>query len=109
MYACFDGAGFSLVADTSLMIWQLFRREHFFRGSDNNDQLLKIMKVLGSDGFDAYLKAYDIPFETDITALLHSSVACETCVCTCLYADTLAPVIQGSLGHVLLLLRPNRS
>lgn len=34
------------------------------------------MRVLGSDSFDAYLKTYDIPFETDMEALLHSSVAC---------------------------------
>jgi casein kinase II subunit alpha len=58
------------------MIQQLFHKEHFFRGSDNNDQLLKIMKVLGSDSFDAYLKTYDIPFETDMEALLHSLVPC---------------------------------
>jgi len=66
--------------DYSLDLWStgcmlasmLFRKEHFFRGSDNNDQLLKIMRVLGSDNFDAYLKAYDIPFETDMAALLHS-------------------------------------
>ncbi|KAG1862575.1 kinase-like domain-containing protein [Suillus subalutaceus] len=66
--------------DYSLDLWSvgcmlasmLFRKEHFFRGSDNNDQLLKIMKVLGSDSFDAYLKTYDISFETDMEALLHS-------------------------------------
>lgn len=25
---------------------KIFRKEHFFRGSDNDDQLLKIMKTL---------------------------------------------------------------
>ena len=28
---------------------QLFKRENFFRGRDNDDQLLKIVKVLGTD------------------------------------------------------------
>lgn len=88
------------------MIWQLFRKEHFFRGSDNNDQLLKIMRVLGSDGFDAYLKAYDIPFETDKTALLHSSVVRLS---TCFICSFLAPAIQDSPGHVLLLLKTSSS
>lgn len=48
----------------------LFKREHFFRGSDNNDQLLKIMKALGTDRFDHYLQKYDIHFETECEALL---------------------------------------
>jgi len=48
----------------------IFRKQHFFRGSDNEDQLLKIMRVLGTDRFDAYLKAYDIPFESDLEDLL---------------------------------------
>ncbi len=64
--------------DYSLDLWSLgcmfasmiFRREHFFRGSDNNDQLLKIMKALGTEKFDHYLHKYDIHFETDTNALL---------------------------------------
>ncbi|KAJ7830957.1 kinase-like domain-containing protein [Mycena leptocephala] len=51
--------------DYSLDLWStgcmfaamIFRKQHFFRGSDNEDQLLKIMRVLGTDRFDAYLKA----------------------------------------------------
>ncbi|KAJ7067365.1 kinase-like domain-containing protein [Mycena amicta] len=64
--------------DYSLDLWStgcmfasmIFRKQHFFRGSDNEDQLLKIMRVLGTDKFDAYLKAYDIPFESDVEELL---------------------------------------
>ncbi|KAJ7793726.1 kinase-like domain-containing protein [Mycena leptocephala] len=64
--------------DYSLDLWStgcmfaamIFRKQHFFRGSDNEDQLLKIMRVLGTDRFDAYLKAYDIPFESDLEDLL---------------------------------------
>jgi hypothetical protein len=33
------------------------------------------MRVLGTDRFDAYLKAYDIPFESDLEDLLGTSVA----------------------------------
>lgn len=49
---------------------QLFRKEHFFRGSDNDDQLLRIMKTLGTDLFDEYLRKYSIHFETDYAGLL---------------------------------------
>ncbi|KAJ7153691.1 kinase-like domain-containing protein [Mycena filopes] len=64
--------------DYSLDLWStgcmfaamIFRKQHFFRGSDNEDQLLKIMRVLGTEKFDAYLKAYSIPFESDLEDLL---------------------------------------
>ncbi|KAK6996507.1 kinase domain-containing protein [Favolaschia claudopus] len=64
--------------DYSLDLWStgcmfaamIFRKQHFFRGADNEDQLLKIMRVLGTERFDAYLKAYDIPYETDVEELL---------------------------------------
>jgi hypothetical protein len=49
---------------------QLFRKEHFFRGSDNDDQLLRIMKALGTVRFDEYLRTYAIHFETDHAGLL---------------------------------------
>ncbi|KAJ7647268.1 kinase-like domain-containing protein [Roridomyces roridus] len=64
--------------DYSLDMWSvgcmfasmIFRKEHFFRGSDNDDQLLKIMKTLGTEEFDSYLKTYNIHFETEIDSLL---------------------------------------
>ncbi|KAG6333064.1 hypothetical protein ID866_6026 [Astraeus odoratus] len=43
---------------------RLFRKEHFFRGTDNDDQLLRILTVLGTASFDVYLRAYDITFKT---------------------------------------------
>ncbi|KAJ7447140.1 kinase-like domain-containing protein [Mycena galericulata] len=66
--------------DYSLDLWatgcmvaaMIFRKQHFFRGSDNDDQLLKIMKVLGTAKFDAYLTAYAISFESDVEDLLGS-------------------------------------
>ncbi|KDQ53554.1 hypothetical protein JAAARDRAFT_39247 [Jaapia argillacea MUCL 33604] len=64
--------------DYSLDMWSvgcmfasmIFRREHFFRGADNYDQLLKILKVLGTDDFDKYLDKYDVQLETDSEDLL---------------------------------------
>ncbi|KAF7984229.1 hypothetical protein HWV62_16038 [Athelia sp. TMB] len=66
--------------DYSLDIWatgcmlasMVFQREHFFRGSDNDDQLLKIMRTLGTDLFDEYLRKYSIHFETDHAGLLEN-------------------------------------
>ncbi|KAJ7022196.1 kinase-like domain-containing protein [Mycena alexandri] len=50
--------------DYSLDLWStgcmFAAMQHFFRGSDNEDQLLKIMRVLGTEKFDAYLRAYSI-------------------------------------------------
>lgn len=54
--------------DYSLDIWGvgcmlagiLFCCETFFKGRDNKDQLVKIVKVLGTDGLLAYLKKYGI-------------------------------------------------
>ncbi|KAJ7188155.1 hypothetical protein C8R46DRAFT_11786 [Mycena filopes] len=48
----------------------IFRKEHFFRGVSNDDQLLKIMKTLGTERFDTYLKTYNIHFETEVDSLL---------------------------------------
>jgi casein kinase II subunit alpha len=60
--------------DYSLDIWSLgcmlagiaFRKEPFFHGQDNNDQLVKIAKVLGRDDLDAYLDKYDIELEPSL-------------------------------------------
>ncbi|KAJ2847372.1 Casein kinase II subunit alpha [Coemansia brasiliensis] len=54
--------------DYSLDMWSLgcmfgsmiFRKEPFFHGHDNPDQLVKIAKVLGTDDLIAYLKKYNI-------------------------------------------------
>ncbi|MES1915200.1 MAG: hypothetical protein MHM6MM_007176, partial [Cercozoa sp. M6MM] len=57
--------------DYSLDIWSLgctlagmiFRRDPFFRGSDNNDQLGKIVNVLGTDDLHRYLRKYGIKLD----------------------------------------------
>ncbi|KAJ2893281.1 Casein kinase II subunit alpha, partial [Coemansia aciculifera] len=54
--------------DYSLDMWSLgcmfgsmiFRKEPFFHGHDNYDQLVKIAKVLGTDELHVYLKKYNI-------------------------------------------------
>lgn len=38
----------------------VFKREPFFKGDDNDDQLVKIAKVLGSEALDEYIKKYSI-------------------------------------------------
>jgi casein kinase II subunit alpha len=38
----------------------IFEREPFFKGDDNNDQLVKIVKVLGSEEFEKYIDKYEI-------------------------------------------------
>ncbi|KAF8202742.1 hypothetical protein K438DRAFT_1758056 [Mycena galopus ATCC 62051] len=66
--------------DYSLDLWStgcffaamIFRKQQLFRSTDNEDQLLKIMRVLGTEPFDAYLKAYDISYETESEDLLAS-------------------------------------
>lgn len=57
--------------DYSLDMWSLgcmfagmiFMRHPFFRGSDNNDQLVKIVKVLGSKAFEAYMDKYKLTLD----------------------------------------------
>ena len=61
-----------LVDDTryhySLDIWSagcsmaeiIFKRDPFFYGEDNQDQLIKIAKIMGTDGLLDYLKKYNL-------------------------------------------------
>jgi len=66
--------------DYSLDLWSvgcmlasmIFRKEHFFRGRDNEDQLLRILKVLGTDSFERYLERYGLFIRTDNPGLLES-------------------------------------
>merc|ERR1712061_979938 len=60
--------------DYSLDMWSLgcmlagmiFKKEPFFNGADNADQLVKIVKVLGSDLLNEYLDAYDLDLEPEV-------------------------------------------
>merc|ERR1712110_430081 len=51
----------------------MFRKEPFFYGRDNNDQLVKIVRVLGSEEFTKYLKKYKIQLTPILeNAILHT-------------------------------------
>ncbi|PNT36756.1 hypothetical protein POPTR_005G146000v4 [Populus trichocarpa] len=64
--------------DYSLDLWSLgcmfagmiFRKEPFFYGHDNYDQLVKIAKVLGTDDLNAYLNKYRIELDPHLAALV---------------------------------------
>ena len=52
-------------------VWiQIFRKEPFFHGHDNYDQLVKITKVLGTDELYAYLEKYDIELDAQYDEIL---------------------------------------
>nr|GMD49722.1 casein kinase II subunit alpha-2-like [Ipomoea batatas] len=64
--------------DYSLDLWSLgcmlagmiFRKEPFFYGHDNYDQLVKIAKVLGTDELNAYLNKYHLELDPNLAALV---------------------------------------
>ncbi|KAF3446568.1 hypothetical protein FNV43_RR11748 [Rhamnella rubrinervis] len=64
--------------DYSLDMWSLgcmfagmiFRKEPFFYGHDNHDQLVKIAKVLGTDELNAYLNKYHLVLDPQLEALV---------------------------------------
>lgn len=64
--------------DYSLDMWSLgcmfaamiFRREPFFDGVDNKDQLLRIVKVLGTPEFKIYLGKYNIKLKSDLREII---------------------------------------
>ncbi|XP_038716693.1 casein kinase II subunit alpha-2 isoform X2 [Tripterygium wilfordii] len=64
--------------DYSLDMWSLgcmfagmiFRKEPFFYGHDNQDQLVKIAKVLGTDELNAYLNRCHLELDPQLEALV---------------------------------------
>lgn len=68
------------VYDYSLDLWSfgctmasmIFMKEPFFKGRDNYDQLVKIVKVLGTDDFNTYLKKYNIELDSHYDGLITS-------------------------------------
>merc|ERR1719436_1771117 len=64
--------------DYSLDIWSLgcmlasiiFRKEPFFFGQDNNDQLVKIAKVLGTEDLFDYLDKYNLELDPQFDDIL---------------------------------------
>jgi casein kinase II subunit alpha len=66
--------------DYSLDMWSLgvvvagliFKKEFFFKGDSDEDQLLKIMAVLGTDDLHDYINDYNIKLSSKIKRLLES-------------------------------------
>ena len=64
--------------DYSLDMWSLgamfasmiFRKEPFFHGNSNSDQLVKIAKVLGTEDLFDYLDKYEIELDTQYDDIL---------------------------------------
>jgi len=60
--------------DYALDMWSLgclfagliFRKDPFFHGQSNEDQLVKITYILGTDTFNAYLKKYGISIDVNL-------------------------------------------
>lgn len=59
-----------MLSHTLLDYFQIFRKEPFFHGHDNYDQLVKITKVLGTDELYAYLEKYDIDLDAQYDDIL---------------------------------------
>lgn len=65
--------------DYSLDLWSLgtvlagmiFRKEPFFQGTSNADQMVKIAKVLGTDSLYDYLDKYDLPMPRELEDLIN--------------------------------------
>eukprot|EP01017_Pseudomicrothorax_dubius_P028416 TRINITY_DN3370_c0_g1_i1.p1 TRINITY_DN3370_c0_g1~~TRINITY_DN3370_c0_g1_i1.p1 ORF type:complete len:393 (+),score=80.72 TRINITY_DN3370_c0_g1_i1:61-1179(+) len=68
--------------DYSLDIWSagamlagiVFKKEPFFHGSDNYDQLVKIVRVLGTDDFFKYLAKYNIKLGPPLNEMINNGV-----------------------------------
>lgn len=52
------------------MAGMIFRTDPFFKGSDNNDQLVKIAKVMGTDDLLKYLRKYRLALPNAIAKLM---------------------------------------
>jgi casein kinase II subunit alpha len=53
-----------------ILCQKIFRKEPFFHGHDNYDQLVKIAKVLGTDELYAYIDKYGIRLDPQYDELL---------------------------------------
>ena len=49
-----------------MLAGMIFQQDPFFKGKDNQDQLVKIVKVLGYPKFKKYAKKYDLDIDPHI-------------------------------------------
>ena len=52
------------------LLMQIFKKEPFFMGDSNRDQLVKIAQVLGTDNLYKYLKKYHLKLDEEFLKLL---------------------------------------
>lgn len=52
------------------MLRKIFKKEPFFMGDSNRDQLVKIAQVLGTDSLYKYLKKYHLKLDDEFMKLL---------------------------------------
>lgn len=52
------------------MASMIFKKEPFFQGADNNDQLVRITKVLGTDDLNKCLNKYKLELDPEIAKLI---------------------------------------
>jgi casein kinase II subunit alpha len=52
------------------MAGMIFRIDTFFKGSDNFDQLIRILKVLGEEDLQAYVKKYNLTIPNECLKLM---------------------------------------
>jgi casein kinase II subunit alpha len=71
--------------DYSLDMWSfgcmfaglIFKKEPFFRGNDNKDQLVRIARVLGTDELDAWMDRYGLTIDPQFRAMVGRHVKRE--------------------------------
>ena len=56
------------------MAAMIFRRDTFFKGSDNHDQLVKIVQVLGEADLQAYCKKYALTIPREVRRMLSGNI-----------------------------------
>ena len=54
-----------------MLAGMIFKKEPFLQGHDNNDQLVKIAKVLGTDDLKAYLAKHKLKIPSVYHDILH--------------------------------------
>jgi len=47
-----------------MLATMIFKRDPFFHGQDNNDQLVKIARILGTDALFSYLEKYNLTLQS---------------------------------------------
>jgi casein kinase II subunit alpha len=70
MFASMVGIPSPMAAIDVKDLIQIFRKEPFFHGHDNYDQLVKITKVLGTDELYAYIDKYNIRLDPQYDELI---------------------------------------